>query len=140
MSMSKSLKMLQYINYWMRVTIQDGRQLVGKFIAFDRHTNLMLGDCEEFRRLPPTKGSKTNEERKDHRTLGLVLLRGEEFVSMTVEGPPPPDDSRARPLDPLLSVPASNVPPAAVYPRLPSSRPSPALLAQYVALAVPLPA
>lgn len=79
----------------MRVTIQDGRQLVGKFMAFDRHMNLVLGDCEEFRRLPPKPGMP-KEEREDRRTLGLLLLRGEEVVSMTVEGPPLQEDSRGR--------------------------------------------
>ncbi|KAJ4899848.1 hypothetical protein Rs2_13799 [Raphanus sativus] len=96
MSMSKSSKMLQFVNYRMRVTIQDGRQLIGKFMAFDRHMNLVLGDCEEFRKLPPAKGKKINEEREDRRTLGLVLLRGEEVISITVEGPPPPEESRAK--------------------------------------------
>ncbi|KAJ6830008.1 putative small nuclear ribonucleoprotein-associated protein N [Iris pallida] len=104
MSMSKGSKMLQYINYRMRVTIQDGRQLADKFMAFDCHMNLVLGDCEEFRNFPQPKptstvavaGPTTATNPDSRRSLGLVLLRGEGVVSMTVEGPPPPDDSRAR--------------------------------------------
>ncbi|TQE02163.1 hypothetical protein C1H46_012164 [Malus baccata] len=94
MLMSKSSKMLQFVNYRMRVTIQDGRQLVGNFMAFDRHMNLVLGKCEEFRNLPLLKGNK--EDWDDRRTLGLVLLRGEEVVSMIVEGPPPQEESRTK--------------------------------------------
>eukprot|EP00235_Prasinoderma_singulare_P009432 CAMPEP_0119167558 /NCGR_PEP_ID=MMETSP1315-20130426/6639_1 /TAXON_ID=676789 /ORGANISM="Prasinoderma singularis, Strain RCC927" /LENGTH=187 /DNA_ID=CAMNT_0007161011 /DNA_START=16 /DNA_END=575 /DNA_ORIENTATION=+ len=80
-------KMLQYVNWRMRVTLVDSRQLVGTFMAFDKHMNLVLGDCEEYRMLPPPKGA--TEKREVKRVLGLVLVRGEEIVSLAVEAPPP---------------------------------------------------
>ena len=52
MPVNRTSKMLAYVNYGMRVTILDGRQIVGRFMAFDRHMNLVLSDAEEFRKLP----------------------------------------------------------------------------------------
>lgn len=83
--------MLSLINWRLKVTINDGRALTGQMLAFDRHMNLVLADCEEFRRVRPKKkpGEEAGPEQEMKRALGLVILRGETVVSLSVEGPPP---------------------------------------------------
>jgi small nuclear ribonucleoprotein B and B' len=78
------------VEHRLRVTLQDGRVMVGTFLAFDKHLNLVLSETEEFRTLKKS-GSAASllEERTEKRTLGLVLIRGENVVSLAVEGPPP---------------------------------------------------
>jgi small nuclear ribonucleoprotein B and B' len=121
------------INYRLRITLNDGRQMTGQMLAFDQHMNLVMADselrrirfatlqsilmiviypsfaAEEFRRLKSKSKKrkataqqvKENEsddedvvaapEEEQKRTLGLIILRGESIVSLSVEGPPPTD-------------------------------------------------
>jgi small nuclear ribonucleoprotein B and B' len=90
---------MAYVNWRMRITLSDTRQLVGTFLAFDRHMNLVLADTDEYRKVKAKKSSsaasadKTGaavEEKEEKRTLGLVLLRGECVISLSAEAPPPP--------------------------------------------------
>ena len=78
----------------LRVTLHDGRSIIGTFLAFDKHLNLVLSEAEEFRILRKS-GAALLEERTERRSLGLVLVRGENVVSLAVEGPPPPSGKSA---------------------------------------------
>lgn len=93
----KGSKLLRYIEHRLRISLIDGRTIVGTFLAFDKHLNLVLVDSEEYRSVrSKAKNSGSSraaivEERVEKRTLGLIILRGENVVSVAVEGPPPPN-------------------------------------------------
>jgi small nuclear ribonucleoprotein B and B' len=87
----KGSKMQNLIDYRVRITLQDGRQLTGLLMAFDKFMNIVLADTEEFRRIKrrtTTKAKTESVEQEEKRTLGLVLLRGEQIVSLSVDAPP----------------------------------------------------
>eukprot|EP01086_Lenisia_limosa_P014800 TRINITY_DN461_c0_g1_i3.p1 TRINITY_DN461_c0_g1~~TRINITY_DN461_c0_g1_i3.p1 ORF type:complete len:165 (+),score=42.66 TRINITY_DN461_c0_g1_i3:60-554(+) len=92
MAMTKSSKFLSYVNYRMKATMVDGRVLIGKFMAFDRHMNIVMADTDEYRKLKPKNG----KEREEKRTVGFVIVRGDTIVSLSVFGPPPNDSAKAR--------------------------------------------
>ena len=68
--------------------------IVGTFLAFDKHFNLVISETEEFRRIKPKKkGNFLNKhigdpEKEIKRVLGLIILRGENIISITAEAPP----------------------------------------------------
>ena len=100
--------MLQLMNHRLKVILLDGRVFIGQMLAFDKHMNLVLADCEEFRTTKKAlkKNKKLKLSKEDapttnagisvkpdgdmKRSVGLVILRGENIVSFSVEGGPPP--------------------------------------------------
>ncbi|GJN83668.1 hypothetical protein PLIIFM63780_007217 [Purpureocillium lilacinum] len=100
MSSNKQGKMIGYINWRMRIILNDGRQMTGQMLAFDKHMNLVLADTEEFRRVKRRQaksgapGSDAQViENEEKRTLGLTIVRGAQIISVSVESPPPADPS-----------------------------------------------
>ncbi|EZG56488.1 putative small nuclear ribonucleoprotein associated protein, partial [Gregarina niphandrodes] len=91
--MGRSSRLQQWIGFRVRVTLHDGRMLVGVLMAFDRHMNLVLSDTEEFRLVKKkhtaaaTASNPKGNPQELKRVLGLIMLRGEGVVSFVPEAP-----------------------------------------------------
>lgn len=101
-------KQTDILNYRVRVITTDSRQFIGELLAFDKHYNLVLANTEEFRltrksmlSLKDRARTKSNEPessliQEQKRSLGLVILRGENVISVTIEAPPVQQGSKLK--------------------------------------------
>ena len=72
--MTMPLKMLEsFLNKRISLLLKDNRVLEGKLVGYDDYMNMVLEDTEE----------KTEEMT---RKLGVVILRGNNVVRMTLVG------------------------------------------------------
>ena len=60
MPTGKGSKLLRYIEHRLRVSLSDGRTVVGTFLAFDKHLNLVLVDAEEYRNARKSSSSSSS--------------------------------------------------------------------------------
>lgn len=66
-----------WLNKPMRVSIVDGRVLVGVLLCTDCDQNLILGNCNEYIGSP--------SEQEEFRVLGLALIPGQHIQSIYID-------------------------------------------------------
>eukprot|EP01064_Diplonema_japonicum_P026323 TRINITY_DN3773_c3_g1_i1.p1 TRINITY_DN3773_c3_g1~~TRINITY_DN3773_c3_g1_i1.p1 ORF type:complete len:202 (+),score=20.88 TRINITY_DN3773_c3_g1_i1:131-736(+) len=129
--MNKRSRMVSYVGATIKCTIQDGRMLKGTFLAYDRCLNMVIADVEEVRtvRTKKTKKGGGVSEKEETRTLGLLLLRGESVLSITVEGGLPKTGSAPAPEMPKFppGMPPGMIPPPGMMPPGAMGRPPPGM-------------
>ena len=81
----KRNKITKYLNYTIEVRTISGKTFEGKFLSYDKHMNIILSECIEYRTLI---NKKTKEERRIQRNIGLMILRGDCVLGYTPLTPP----------------------------------------------------
>ena len=78
----ESQKLNRLINGYVYVYISENRYFLGKFLCYDEHLNLVLSECEEFKKI---------EGFEQKRTHGLITIRGSNIISIEASSIPPLD-------------------------------------------------
>lgn len=105
--------MSDLINFRIKIITIDNRTYLGTLLSFDKHMNLVLSDTEESRITKKSysqlkKHTPNVEPVYDKRNLGLIILRGDQVVSFTIESNAPLTDVKSR-LDRPIKKPVSRM-------------------------------
>ncbi|XP_078615726.1 N-alpha-acetyltransferase 38, NatC auxiliary subunit-like [Branchiostoma floridae x Branchiostoma japonicum] len=69
-------KLRSWLNKSLRVSMTDGRTLIGVFLCTDRDKNVILGSCQEYIQDPD------NTSGEDPRVLGLAMVPGHHILKI----------------------------------------------------------
>ncbi|XP_003747243.2 N-alpha-acetyltransferase 38, NatC auxiliary subunit isoform X2 [Galendromus occidentalis] len=69
-------KLSTWLNKSLKVTISDGRILIGVFLCVDRDINLIIGNCNEY------LSEDEMKQAVDARYLGLAMIPGKHIVQI----------------------------------------------------------
>lgn len=99
----KNTRLETLLSYKVRVTTSNNSSFIGTLLSYDKFMNLVLTECEEFRLQSKSKkylkdlknkGVENDNEideskiKEQKRLLGLVILRGENIISIVAESAP----------------------------------------------------
>ncbi|GFQ81043.1 small nuclear ribonucleoprotein-associated protein B [Trichonephila clavata] len=90
MIVGNNINMLQLLKCKMRIILCDCRTFIGTFAAYDKHMNVVLTDCVEYKKYKAKKQPAVEAKR----ALGVALFRGENITSIIVDEQPPQSSSR----------------------------------------------
>lgn len=76
--------MKQSFNKFMRVTLSDGRVIVGRFYCLDREASIVLKDCENYEPNIDVLTAETPGQTAK-RSLGPVLVPGRHVVKCELQ-------------------------------------------------------
>ena len=67
----------EWLNRLFKVKITDGRIIQGIFLCTDKHSNVILGSCQEY--------IGSSEKNQESRTIGLCMVPGNQIVSVEID-------------------------------------------------------
>lgn len=80
-----AVKLRSWLNQLLRITMTDGRVLIGMFFCTDRDANIILGACSEYLPEEMDIDGITVKEIEEPRLLGLVMVPGKHIVNISVD-------------------------------------------------------
>ncbi|KAI4463122.1 small nuclear ribonucleoprotein-associated protein b and n [Holotrichia oblita] len=100
-----AVKLRSWLNQLLRITMTDGRVLIGMFFCTDRDANIILGACSEYLPEEVDADGVATKEVEEPRILGLVMVPGKHIVNISVdqsEDAPKNWSSMNQPLNPAV--------------------------------------
>jgi len=81
-------KLRRLLNRNMKITMTDGRTLIGMFLCTDRSCNVILGSCQEYLNYELVEAQQKRQQQLQQKSDSPVSSDGSDDSTATMECPP----------------------------------------------------